>query len=217
MTLSRRGRKNLELFWQDLDGKSPSWVPQTVAAMSVDGTATAEFDQLAGRLQAVDDRLLLIIGGSPDRPEIIISAGGDTRAFDAARAVVDSAPAELASRYDLRALRPRHPDPAGLVIGFGGTKLDPHTVRWQGQVQRNNPTVADLTVYVPGFIDALPAAGTVNEQRCGAVFLLLDHLLGEWAVEMQVGGIDWAGTDQLPDSARPLIELADWLDRLSAG
>jgi len=50
-----------------------------------------------------------------------------------------------------------------------------------------------------------------HELMAGAVFLLLDNMIGEYAVCTRVGEIDWASAPDDPDAAgySPLAELRE--------
>jgi hypothetical protein len=107
----------------------------------------------------------------------------------------------VAPRIDgWRLLAFRQPGPPDVTIQFGEIELGPEDV-WFSASQGGGLT--DVVLHVRGLTDE-------NEQLfAGAVFLLLDNLLGEYAVATKVGTIDWA---TLPDDPRasgllPFVEM----------
>lgn len=177
--------------------------------------STGPLGHVTRQLKVVHAGLLLTLGSprSGERPRLIISAGGLRELFPVVFAVVDAAPVTVVEAWDVRALRPRG-EGTDFVIKLNSVQLSTRQVKWEATAQRGRPTVADLDIYCPGLIEALPPSSTFNERRVQIVFTLLDHLVGEWGCEMQIGAISWHGDT---DRALPaLTELPAFLDRLAA-
>lgn len=204
-------------FWSKIAATSDTFVESAMHA-GMEGTQTQEFDEASDALNAVCQGLLLVVGGhDAARPEVIISAGGIRDLFPAVLAVVDAAPAEVTRRYDVRAFRPRLGDPTRLKIRLKGNEIGVSDLRWKATQHRRDRSKCDLTIYVPGFIDALPADSSTNRGVVEPVFLLLDHVVGEWAVETQVDGITWASPKAATSADLPTLDqLSDYLDKISA-
>lgn len=177
---------------------------------------TDEFTRVADHLNSLNEGLLLIVGNRTEaRPEIVISAGGIRDLFPLVMQVVDAAPEAVTARYDVRAFRPRVPNPRDMRIRLKGNEIGPVDIYWKAKQHRHDRTRCDLTLYVPGYIDALPANSTANQSVAEGVFVLLDHLVGEWAVEAQIGVIDWKAIGNTTGLAT-LDTLPDYLDTISA-
>ena len=204
---------NTAAFWAAVSRAPEGFVSDMMAGAGK--TVTAEFEYVATLLQRVHPDLCLVVGRpSSVRPEIVISAGGIREAFPAVRAVVDAAPAEVRARYDVVAFRPRVPDPENLRIRVKGQGLGANDIHFDVRRHRADATRCDLIVHVPGYMDAFPADSLANRPVVEAVFLLLDHLVGEWAVEEQIGAIDW---HSLTDATGlpTLVALPGYLDQRS--
>lgn len=204
----------LARFWQGVMGASDRFVSDAMDG-AMRGEETSEFVALAAALSKVHPDLLLIVGGpNIERPEIVISAGGLTEVIPHVLAIVDAAPPRVRDRFGVRAFRPRVLD-ARQRIRTKGAEVGAEDIHWSAVQHRRPRNRCDLTLYVPGYIDALPSGSVANERVCSGAFLLLDHLLGEWAVMTQIGAIDWhgaAGGQGHPD----LSALPDFLDKITA-
>lgn len=200
-------------FWAAVAATSEGFVADLLAGQG--RRETPEFATVAARLAVVDPGLSLVVGGAGDRPEIVVSAGGLRELFPVVRMVVDAAPAEVTDRFVVKAFRPRVPDPAGMRVRVKGRDLGVIDVHWDAKRYRRDPTRCDLVLYVPGYLDGLAEDSTANGPLVEAVFLLLDHLVGEWAVTAQIRWIQWrsaAESEGLPT----LLALPEYLDQISA-
>lgn len=201
-------------FWDAIAGSSPTFVEDTVGQGPVE---SAEFAQIAAALQAVDPALLLLVGAPRDaRCEVIVSAGGNTDLFPAVIAVVDAAPAHVTDRFTVRAFRPRSPHHEHMRVTYKDRDVGVSDIKWTARQQRRDRTRCDLNLYLPGYLGALPPTSSANSSVIEATFLLLDHAVGEWGVEAQIGQIDWFSIDAAGPDARPMSELPGYLDHISA-
>ncbi len=119
------------------------------------------------------------------RRDFVISAGGMKAAFPAVSQLASAAPP--LSRWKVIAFRPARPSVT--TIKIKGVSLDAHTLEFLAE---RNGTKTDLTISVPGY------RSTPNHAYDEAVYLLLDGLVGEYAVEMTIGGIDIVPTEGRP-------------------
>lgn len=150
------------------------------------------------------------------RTTLEVTGGGIRRAIPAVLGVVDAAPADVTERFHVHAFRARAVDSTGLSVRVGSTALSADTVRWISIPTPGRPDVCHLTVFVPGWLEALGDESPYNEQRLQAVFLLLDHVVGEFAVMTQLGELRLREAASAPAAAQPLSALGDHLDRISA-
>lgn len=204
-------------FWAAV-AEAPDTLGSDMIEAARAGRQTPEFARLSELLESLHPNVLLTIGSNPNpdgRDEIVISAGGIKSAFPAAFAIVDAAPPEVTARFAPRALRPRVGDPQSLTMRLFGRTLGPADIRWSATPQRRNKGVVDVTFHIPGWIDALPPESQANENLAGLVFVILDHLLGEYSVATQIGNIDWR-SDKNAEGLPNLLAFADYLDRLAA-
>ncbi|HEU5111113.1 MAG TPA: DUF695 domain-containing protein [Micromonosporaceae bacterium] len=144
--------------------------------------------------------------GSRSRHALIVSPGGDARIRAVAARWLAEAPApdEIWEYH-----RSRQADATALsaTIEAGGHKLDLADLRFAFTVDSDRRGI-DVTAHHPGFAD-------VPEGMRGQVtFLALDWALGEDAVEVWVGAVDWS-TTPVPDPRSP-AELAAAVAELAA-
>lgn len=199
-------------FWGAVGKTSATFVHDMLATA---GDPTAEFLKVAGYLRAVHPGLRLVLGDAQTvRPQLVVSAGGILSVFPVVQQVVDAVPSDVLSRYDVRAFRPRMAEPSRLRIRVGGYEMDPNSIRWDAKRHRDDRSCCDLLLYIPDFDESLPADAPGNEPLARAVFMLLDHLVGEWAVAVQIGTIEWYSSHNASDLPT-LVTLPDYLDRLS--
>lgn len=117
--------------------------------------------------------------------------------------------------YDVRAFRPRVPDVHQVRVQVKGAELGARDIRWDASRVKTDRSRCDLTLHVPGYIEVFSPDSVANQRTVEAVFVLLDHLVGEWAVEAQVGHIAWRSIKEAADLPT-LVTLPDYLDRIAA-
>lgn len=153
-------------------------------------------DSLATELRRVRGALTFEFGPvDRGRREFVISADGIREAFPAVLALVKAAP--RMPRWTIIPFRPARPD--HFTLRLGNVSVDTKNVLFVAEAEGE---LTHLTLAIPGF---RPTADKVYEQ---AAYLLLDTMLGEYAVETAVGAIDVIASEGRPPGAwRPLIEL----------
>ena len=187
-----------ELFWAWFDRHQDAYF----ALDPSDRAATEKlFNELTGRLQAVDENLTFEFGPQKDgKRELVISADGMRSSFPAVLSLAAAAP--RLPRWKITAFRPRR-YPV-LAIEIGGAALDPRRI--SVRMEADGPKI-DLTIYLAGYTE--PERSKVAQ----GVYLLLDEALGEYDVETKVGAIAFEALGPVPppDSAA-LSELAQAFD-----
>jgi hypothetical protein len=135
-------------------------------------------DALAAELQRVHPGLTFEFGpiGGVKR-EFIISADGIKEAFPAVLALGRAAP--VLARWTIIRFRPARP--AFGKVTFGGVTLDASVVQFRAEADGER---TGLTLAIPGYRD------TPDKRWEQAAYLLLDGMLGEYAVETGVGFIE---------------------------
>jgi hypothetical protein len=138
-----------------------------------DGNA-AELTELIGR---VHPDLEFDIGPlEAGRREIVISAGGIREAFPAVETLARSAPP--LNRWNVVAYRKRRA--VGGTVTFQGLALSPENVRFE--FSPGGPGEG-IVLYMPGY------TRQEHSRYLALALLMLDALLGEYDVEMRLGGI----------------------------
>jgi hypothetical protein len=150
---------------------------------------------LAAQLKAVQPGLTFELGINTTPRDLVISADGNPALFPAVRRLVAAAP--KIPGWKVTAFRPRKD---GVSIEMNGVKLSVDTMKVQIHDAGDK---VDILVHTGG------AAADQNTK--GAVFLLLDALLGEYDVETRLAGID-VQASAAPKSAVPLAKLRDVID-----
>jgi hypothetical protein len=143
-----------------------------------------------------------------DRPQLIISAGGDERLCLPAMRFAGTAPPAARALFDVRALLPRPRRSRGLVLHCPAGPLAVDDVTCLALPHRTDPTRRAValqlpaTCYSPGQVAALGEFGT----------LLLEQMVGEYTAVTQVGRVTVHRVAMAGGS--PLADLAGYLDRL---
>jgi hypothetical protein len=142
------------------------------------------FDELAAELHRVDNGLTFEFGPLRDgRREFVVSADGLKEHFPAVRRLVAAAPS--LPEWTFTPFRP--PASLDVVVEYGGFSLGPDDVWFIAQPDNGK---IGLTLFVRGLTQE-------NRNTVGsAAYILLDNALGEYAVETQIGFIEWR---QLPE------------------
>jgi hypothetical protein len=189
----------VDLFWDAIETASPTFVADAAAA-ATRREGSYEYERAAFLLRSAhpDLRLFLAPTNDPEsgRAEVVISAQGQVKAFDAARAVVDAAPTAVRERFTVHALRPPVTDPDHLRLVVGATPMFATDVHWTATpvvTRRSQPpsTKVDLTLHLAGWLTALPDSSVANERLATPALHLLDLVLGEWAVEMAINSVSF--------------------------
>lgn len=184
-------------FWQ--------WFEDNEAALlAVESGGEPVCASLARMLHAVHPDLAWEIGPRAPRRELVISAGGNRRAFPAVEALAAAAPP--LPRWTVVRFRPPR-DPRG-TIALGGLEVCSDDVRVRAE--RDGGKVG-LTVRMEGY------RGTPEHLFEQIGFLFLDRALGEYVLETRIGFIDFADPAvTTPDGFLALHELRGAVGRLGA-
>jgi hypothetical protein len=169
-------------------------------AATLAGEVNAQVNQINPDLQWEFAR------GARSRHALVVSAGGDARVRAAAARWLAEAPGpDEVWEYH----RSRQADPSALSarIEAGGHALDLSELQFSYTVDMDRRCV-DVVAYHPGF------GGVPDGMQAQVTFLALDWLLGEDAVEIWVGAVEWSTTPVA--DAQPPAALAAAVAELSA-
>lgn len=171
-------RSREQRFWD--------WFAQNSSRVrNLEADQDAVLDDLAEALAQANRNFVFEIGPDESPRTLVISADGIAKHFSAVEKFVALAP-EIP---DWLVVAFRQPGDANAEISFAGHTLTSADI-WYTCRQGGGKT--DITLFVRGIDE------DNFEQMAGAVFLLLDNLLGEYVVGTRVGDIEW---DTLPDNA----------------
>ena len=184
-----------ESFWQ--------WFEQNSSRLfALEADQDRLFDELGEALSKVKPGLTFEFGPVEDgRREFIVSADGIRDRFPAVQNLVAAAPA--LAQWIVIPFRP--PKSLDMVIEYDGLRLGADDVWFKPEKDADR---IGLTLYVRGLTEQ-------NQKSLGgAAFLLLDNALGEFAVETQVGFIEWQGLPDDPTAAglQPFRSIRDVFD-----
>lgn len=157
-------------------------------------------NELASELHKVDKGLTFEIGSGGGQHELVISADGDKSVFPAVKRLAAAAPA--IPGWKVTAFRPRGSADFDIEIK-GGAKVSAKDLSFR------ELRVHDGKVDVVIFVANNPVSDSVKQ----AVFLLLDSAVGEYDVEMHIGGIRIEPRDAADADVRPFSELPAVVDR----
>jgi hypothetical protein len=158
-------------------------------------------DTLAGELHGIDSALTFELGPADKSPrDFIISADGIQAAFPTVFALAKAAPP--LPKWHIVRFRPPRPGPWSIEVS--GVKVDGTGVAFLAEKDGDKTGV---TLSIPGYRE------TGDHRYQQAAYLLLDGTIGEYAVEMQVGFIEFAPTaSRPPGNWRPLADLPRVID-----
>ncbi len=186
-------KSNEQVFW--------TWFAENEqrlrTAVKEDARAVVENDPMNAELDRIHPSLLFELSEAPDgKHELIISADGDHNAFPAVEALVQAAP--TLEHWSVTAFRQPSAD-LNFELAMGEIVLSPQTVLYRSAPDGDKLAI---TIYLPGDVSKTDAGKMAS-------FLLLDHILGEYDVETQLGAIDWAVLPSEPGDLAPLAKLRD--------
>jgi hypothetical protein len=178
------------------------WFQSNEAALfDVEKDQPRMFDRLAAEMHKVNPSLTFEFGPKEDgRREFTISADGIREAFPKVEALYAAAPS--LPRWKLIKFRQRR---KASDVSYDGVSVQARTVTVQ--VVRDGPKV-NLAVFIPGY------SATAKQTYEAIAYLLLDHALGEYDVEMRVGAIDIKPISQAPANVYSLDVLPKVVDDL---
>jgi hypothetical protein len=160
---------------------------------------------LTGRVEPIAPGLAWgLAPGTRSEHVLIVTAEGNPDLRAAAHRWLEAAPASD-GLWDYAAARPADPNPADVVIGVAGVQVD---VASATVAITETRSTLDVSVHHPA-LAALP-----HTPRMTGTFLLLDHVLGENAVETWIGVIE--GAQRPLAEAVPLLDLPDRVGDLVA-
>jgi len=166
-------------------------------AIKADARSVVESDSMNAELDRIHPSLLFELAETADgKHELIISADGDRNAFPAVEALVRTAP--TLEHWHFTAFRQPSSD-LDFELAMGDVVLSPQTVLYRSTTDGDRLAI---TIYLPGELSN-------GDPGKLASFLLLDHILGEYDVETQLGAIDWAVLPSEPGDLAPLTKLRE--------
>lgn len=187
-------------FWGCVAMHLEAWSGVSLA-QGIPEVIERQFAYLSEKLSEVHPGLFLGLALHGERLTIVVTANGNPGLFRAAKVVTSLAPAHLRTRANVQALRPG--EGFSRTIRLEGEILSPSSVLYRSLP---NGDVLDLEIFVPGFVSR---QDNKSERLAGAVFLLLDHALGEFFVATRLGRIAFSPLTALDRSAKPLRYLAE--------
>lgn len=155
--------------------------------------ANAAIDMIDAELKKIENEFVIEIGTGMNPYEFIISAGGIREHFPAVDETVRQAPS--LSRWKVIALR--QPKPGYTSASYNGVTLNHSDVK----------IIADYSISpieVDFYIDGLQSS---NDQKIGALFHLLDNLIGERNVATKIGGMEFRPGTEAPTGCQALKTL----------
>lgn len=152
-------------------------------------------DELLEHLHLYCDKLYFEVGGLPnENQDLIITAGGDSDFFDDVELLVTQAP-EL-EHWNIIAFKPAM---AGGLVKYNDIELDPKAMYFDPLESKSSEKIG-LRIYVENY------ESIHNESFLMAANILVDSLIGEKSSAMDIGYIEVASLQSIPDKEE-LIEF----------
>jgi hypothetical protein len=160
-------------------------------------------DRLAAEMHKVNSSLTFEFGPKEDgRREFTISADGIREAFPSVETLYAAAPS-LARWRVVKFRQRRKPSD----VSYGGASVEARAVAVHAESDGDK---VNVTLFIPGYSEAVkPTYGAI-------AFLLLDHALGEYDVEMRVAEVSVKPISQAPSQVCSLEALPKVFDDLLA-
>jgi len=187
------------LWGQKPEGRFWNWFQAHDSALFAVKTGSEPIcGELSEELHRVHPALTFEFGPvESGRREFVLSADGMKDAFPAVLDLGRAAPA--LSRWTIIRFRPPRPD--ATQVSLGGVHLDARSVQFLAEPDGER---TGLIVSVPGY------KATPNKTYEQAAYLLLDGMLGEYAVETGVGFIEIVAAEgRRPGQWRPLTQVRE--------
>ncbi|HXH61644.1 MAG TPA: hypothetical protein VNI20_09845 [Fimbriimonadaceae bacterium] len=155
-----------------------------------------QIDDILQRLKKVSGGLSCQLSSQGETAQIEISADGVRERFPLVKQIVAGAPE--VSRWQILAFRQPISDARSLSIQFQGQSLKIDDFKF---VSRSDGQCAEIQVFAPG------EGASPSQDVLGAMFVLLDALLGEYAVETKIRIASAQTLASAPENAQPLGDL----------
>lgn len=156
-------------------------------------------EMLLTRLHDIHPDLTFELGGvsKNNKRELIISAGGVKSAFPYVIKLMELSP--QLDDWDFKAFRQRKPD--FCEVNFGDFNLNAHDVYFDYELEEK---LIEIKLFIKGY----------NEEPvfAHAIFIILDHLLGEFDLETKVGTITMYSVESKTSTSLPLLDLSMIVD-----
>lgn len=183
-----------EVFW--------NWFVQNETNLRQIDLHTVEnneiLNELSRQLKNVDKNLIWEFSTATNPRDFIISADGIRESFPSVILLVNSSP--KLPNWRILAFRQRTP---GVILSFRNVALDPQMVYFYSE---QNKGLLDLSIYIKDI--------PVDENLIGAIYLLLDSLIGEYDVETKVGAVEVLPYKEKLENLKPLTELPRMIDSI---
>jgi hypothetical protein len=184
----------VKAFWQ--------WFAKNAAALHDDKDAVGVMNKITDELKKVDERVIGEIALAKDTRTLVLSADGVKEAFPAVQALYAARPVSVAG-WRVEAFRQRMSagELDGMQFKMDGKEYKPSQIAF---VATRAGDKLDVELFSP--------TEDVSKPAKTMMFVMLDHVIGEYDSETKIGGIDFSPKSKAPKDARPLPALAHVLD-----
>lgn len=185
-----------EAFWEWFKSNAP-------LIKEADSGHEPILDELYSQLSKVQKGLTFELGPKEDeRREFIVSADGIKDRFPAVQRLVAAAP--VFSDWEIIAFR--QPKGYDSTVQFGDVNLSPNDIWFSAYP---DGSLTGLSIYIRGL------SNQNIQDLAGAAFVLLDSVLGEYALETRIGGIEWEPLpiDPEGEGLKPLKDLPETIEK----
>lgn len=192
-----------ERFW-DWFSRNADQISKRISDAATNDASIAVAQDVADQLHKYDDRLFPLVGPGDDGvDELIVSAEGNTAAFNSVFELMKAAP--TLKGWRLIALKPRQRKVnVDHAIAMDGQQLAIESTRFSVTA---NGDQYDLTILVPDHDK------TVEGTHFQMAVLLVEYILGEYDLAMRVAALDVIPLSEFQDTGghigRPLVEILD--------
>ena len=183
-----RGSAATAAFW--------TWFADHATELANDSGLVRAMTRINDQLQPTHPGIFVELGVEGQRRTLVITADGDRANFAMVQAVYRARP--MVAGWNIVAFRQR--DNASTAIEIDGASLDPATMTF---VAGREGDKLSIRVYVPAF---------AGERMKVGLYVVLDHIVGEYDMETRIGGIDFAPIEKAPATAQPLRALPALID-----
>jgi hypothetical protein len=183
----------IKSFWQ--------WFVRNAATLHADENLVGVMNRITAEIKKVDRDLIAEISSLKDDRTLILSADGERKLFPVVMALYAARPS--VTGWKIVAFRQRTPatELKGVEFEMNGKKYSPFAISF---VAARNGDKLDIALFSP--------TEYVSDDIKRMLFVMLDHVIGEYDSETKISGIDFLPKSRTAKAARPLPALAQLLD-----
>lgn len=178
-----------------------SWFQAEAPRLLADKDLRRVMKEINDHLEPKHRGVFVEVGDDKQGRRLVISSDGKKELFPVVQEVYTARPA--VPGWNIVAFRQR--DRETFVIEMSGLKLDPRLMKVATEREEDK---LSIVVFVPNLVR--------SKEMLQALYIVLDHTIGEYDMETRIGGIDFEPIEKASPDAKPLSDLPKIIDKTLA-